>query len=66
MTAYQLGVTTDQGDKTGVLLVNLGTPNRPDAGAVRSFLSEFLRHRVISLGLVSNSSWCDSTSQTKT
>ena len=56
MTAYQLGVATDQGDKTGVLLVNLGTPNRPDAGAVRSFLSEFLHdRRVIEL---SRWVWC--------
>jgi protoheme ferro-lyase len=39
MTAYQLGVATDQDDKTGVLLVNLGTPNRPDADAVRSHIN---------------------------
>ena len=56
MTAYQLGVATDQVDKTGVLLVNLGTPNRQDAGAVRSFLSEFLHdRRVIEL---SRWVWC--------
>lgn len=28
--------------RTAVLLVNLGTPDRPDAGAVRRFLREFL------------------------
>jgi ferrochelatase len=30
------------GEKTGVLLVNLGTPDRPTAGAVRRYLKEFL------------------------
>jgi ferrochelatase len=28
--------------KVGVLLINLGTPNRPEAGAVRLYLKEFL------------------------
>lgn len=27
---------------TGVVLINLGTPARPDAGAIRSYLAEFL------------------------
>jgi ferrochelatase len=38
----------DDGSRTGVLLVNLGTPSAPTAGAVRRFLSEFLHdHRVV-------------------
>ncbi|MEM9024865.1 MAG: ferrochelatase, partial [Bacteroidota bacterium] len=28
--------------KTGVLLVNLGTPDNPSTGAVRRYLSQFL------------------------
>lgn len=31
--------------KTGVLLISLGTPERPDASSVRSFLKEFLSDR---------------------
>lgn len=29
-------------EKTGVLLVNLGTPDRPDASSIRTYLREFL------------------------
>ncbi len=32
----------DQPDRTGVLLVNLGTPDAPDRAAVRRYLKEFL------------------------
>ncbi len=36
--------------RTGVLLISLGTPERPDASAVRSFLQEFLSDpRVVEL-----------------
>ena len=31
--------------KLGVLLVNLGTPDAPDPGAVRRYLAEFLSDR---------------------
>jgi len=34
--------THDQTSSTGVLLVNLGTPEAPTAGAVRRYLAEFL------------------------
>ena len=38
------------GGKLGVLLVNLGTPNAPTAGAVRRYLGEFLwDRRVVSI-----------------
>ena len=30
------------GTRTGVLLVNLGTPDAPESGAVRRYLREFL------------------------
>lgn len=33
---------TDVKARTGVVLVNLGTPDAPDAGAVRRYLAEFL------------------------
>lgn len=33
---------TDKGQKTAVVLVNLGTPDKPDAASVRRFLKEFL------------------------
>lgn len=32
----------DQADRTGVLLVNLGTPDAPDRASVRRYLKEFL------------------------
>ena len=32
-------------DRIGVLLINLGTPDAPDAGAVRRYLGEFLSDR---------------------
>jgi protoporphyrin/coproporphyrin ferrochelatase len=36
--------------KTGVLLVNLGTPDNPDATSIRRFLREFLAdHRVVEI-----------------
>ncbi|PSJ47980.1 ferrochelatase [Zobellella endophytica] len=42
--------------KTGVLLVNLGTPTAPTAKAVKSFLSQFLHdHRVVD---VPRMLWC--------
>lgn len=34
--------THDQTERTGVLLVNLGTPDAPEPGAVRRYLAEFL------------------------
>lgn len=40
--------THQQSAKTGILLVNLGTPDAPDRGAVRRYLKEFLwDHRVV-------------------
>ena len=40
--------------RTGVLLVNLGTPDAPDAGAVRRYLAQFLMDpRVIDVNVVS-------------
>lgn len=42
--------------KTGVLLVNLGTPSAPTSSAVKAFLSQFLHdHRVVDLP---RSLWC--------
>lgn len=42
--------------KTGVLLVNLGTPDRPDVPAVRRYLAEFLSDdRVLDMNPVSKS-----------
>ncbi|PCI60137.1 MAG: ferrochelatase [Kordiimonadales bacterium] len=37
--------TTFSGGKTGVLLINLGTPDAPTYGAVRRYLAEFLSDR---------------------
>lgn len=40
----------DQAEKVGVLLVNLGSPDAPDASSIRRFLREFLSdHRVIEI-----------------
>lgn len=38
-------IATPQTGKIGVLLINLGTPDRADAGAVRVYLREFLSDR---------------------
>ena len=39
-------MSTEQGTpKTGVLLINLGTPDAPTAGAIRRYLREFLSDR---------------------
>jgi ferrochelatase len=38
----QPAFTHDQPDRTGVLLVNLGTPDGPDRASVRRYLKEFL------------------------
>jgi len=38
----QQAFTHDQPDRTGVLLVNLGTPDGPDRASVRRYLKEFL------------------------
>src|SRR3990172_13428356 len=42
--AYQTepGFTHGTPEKTGILLVNLGTPDAPTPGAVRTYLKEFL------------------------
>jgi len=37
--------THDQPRRVGVVLVNLGTPDAPTAGAVRRYLAEFLSDR---------------------
>ena len=37
--------TVDVTDKVGLLLVNLGTPDRPDAPSVRRYLAQFLSDR---------------------
>ena len=40
----------EQTEKIGILLVNLGSPDAPDAGSIRRFLKEFLSdHRVIEI-----------------
>jgi len=40
----------DQAEKIGILLVNLGSPDAPDAASIRRFLKEFLSdHRVIEI-----------------
>jgi len=53
---YQRGLLPEATDRTGVLLVNLGTPEAPNAPAVRRYLGEFLHdHRVVEL---SRWIWC--------
>jgi len=53
---YQRGLLPDATDRTGVLLVNLGTPEAPDAPAVRRYLGQFLHdHRVVE---ISRWIWC--------
>ena len=53
---YQRGLLPDATDRTGVLLVNLGTPEAPDASAVRRYLGQFLHdHRVVE---ISRWIWC--------
>lgn len=53
---YQRGLLPDTTDRTGVLLVNLGTPEAPDAPAVRRYLGQFLHdHRVVE---ISRWIWC--------
>ena len=43
-------VKTEMKNKTGVLLINLGTPDSPSVGDVRSYLSQFLNDpRVIDI-----------------
>ncbi len=47
---YQRGLLPEATDHTGVLLVNLGTPEAPNAPAVRRYLGEFLHdHRVVEI-----------------
>jgi len=48
-TAFRPAPATSA-DRSGVLLVNLGTPDAPTAAAVRRYLAEFLHdHRVVDL-----------------
>ncbi len=43
-------IKLDQPEKIGILLVNLGSPDAPDASSIRCFLREFLSdHRVIEI-----------------
>ncbi len=47
---YQRGLLREATDRTGVLLVNLGTPDAPTVSAVRRYLGEFLHdQRVVEL-----------------
>ena len=53
---YQRGLLPEATDRTGVLLVNLGTPEAPEAPAVRRYLGQFLHdHRVVE---ISRWIWC--------
>ena len=53
---YQRGLLPDATDRTGVLLVNLGTPEAPNAPAVRRYLGQSLHdHRVVE---ISRWIWC--------
>ena len=53
---FQRGLRPEATNRTGVLLVNLGTPDAPSVSAVRQYLGEF-RHdpRVVEL---SRWIWC--------
>ena len=47
---YQTGIKYDCKHSIGIILANLGTPEAPDAPAVRQFLAQFLHdHRVVEL-----------------
>lgn len=47
---FKRGLTVSTSTRTGVLLVNLGTPEAASTGAVRRYLGEFLHdHRVVEL-----------------
>ena len=53
---FRDGVSVAPPPRTGLLLVNLGTPDAPTAGAVRRYLRQFLHdYRVVSL---SRWLWC--------
>jgi len=50
MKFYAEEFKPDQAEKVGILLVNLGSPEAPTAGAIRRFLKEFLSdHRVVEI-----------------
>ncbi|HCF72411.1 MAG TPA: ferrochelatase, partial [Gammaproteobacteria bacterium] len=42
---YHCGVNSKETQRVGILLANLGTPDAPEANAVRRFLSQFLHDR---------------------
>ena len=47
---YQTGIKSDCKHSIGIIFANLGTPEAPDAPAVRQFLAQFLHdHRVVEL-----------------
>jgi len=47
---YKTGVESDGNRSIGIIFANLGTPETPDAPAVRQFLAQFLHdHRVVEL-----------------
>ena len=53
---FRDGVATTPAPRTGLLLVNLGTPSAPTPAAVRRYLAEFLHdHRVVEM---SRWLWC--------
>lgn len=50
MKFYSQEFNHEQTEKVGILLVNLGSPDAPDAKSIRRFLGEFLSdHRVIEM-----------------
>ncbi len=50
MKFYSQEFNHEQSEKVGILLVNLGSPDAPDAKSIRRFLREFLSdHRVIEM-----------------